>query len=62
MSENTSDAPAFAVCASVKIKALDKKGTVIARKLDDAGRWIYLVDRPHGLGRMRQHFHEDELE
>lgn len=62
MSENASDAPAFSVCASVTIMALAKKGTVIARKLDESGRWIYLVNWPHGLGYRRQHFQEEELQ
>lgn len=61
MSQEKSDVPAFAVGDKVKLLASNTTGTVVHRKLDDAGEWIYIVDRPQGAGTMRQYFVAGDL-
>ena len=61
MDDHPTPAPNFAVGASVTVKSTGRQGTVILHTRRD-GRWLVLVDQPHGLGTLRQHYTEEELE
>lgn len=52
---------AFRIGDSVRVIALCETGTVAGISIIH-GDQLYLVDRPHGKGVIRQHFRADELE
>lgn len=59
--QSTSTNPRFFAGDPVTVKATGRKGTVVRSTFRD-GRWLVMVDQPHGSGVLRQHYPEEELE
>ncbi len=53
--------PKFTPGDSVKSRSTEQRGKVVHNTLVD-GRWVVIVDIPHGQAMLRRHFEESDLD